>query len=72
MSHHADTTKTGGLIDRDTLAARWCCSIETIKRIEKRGKLARVQLGPRAVRYRISDVLKIEGERAPSREEVVS
>lgn len=55
--------ESGGLIDRESLAARWCCSIETIKRIEKRGKLVRVQLGPRAVRYRLADVLMVEGER---------
>jgi hypothetical protein len=70
MTTHAHTPETGGLVDRETLAARWCCSIETIKRIEKRGKLVRVQLGPRAVRYRLSDVLKIEGERFPAGKEV--
>ena len=67
MSTLATTAQTGGLIDRETLAARWCCSIETIKRIEKRGKLARVQLGPRAVRYRLADVLKVEGALAEGR-----
>lgn len=55
----------GGLIDRESLASRWRCSIETIKRIEKRGKLARVQLGPRAVRYRLAEVRQIEGARTP-------
>lgn len=49
-----------GLIDREKLAARFCCSIETIKRMEKRGILRRVQLGERLVRYRMSDVLKLE------------
>lgn len=50
-----------GLIDREKLAARFCCSVETIKRLEKRGLLKRVQLGERMVRYRMSDVLKLEG-----------
>ncbi len=53
-----------GLIDREQLAARWCCSIETIKRMEKRGRLKRVQLGERMVRYRLADVLKLEESRA--------
>ncbi len=56
-----DTTSAQGLIDRENLAARWCCSIETVKRIERRGLLKRVQLCERMVRYRLSDVLKLEG-----------
>jgi hypothetical protein len=57
-----DTTLALGLIDREKLAARFCCSIETIKRMEKRGLLKRVQLCERMVRYRLSDVLKLEGQ----------
>ncbi|MCX6837860.1 MAG: hypothetical protein NTX35_08615 [Verrucomicrobia bacterium] len=56
-----DTASVQGLIDREKLAARFCCSIETIKRMEKRGSLKRVQLCERMVRYRLSDVLKLEG-----------
>lgn len=56
-----DTASVQGLIDREKLAARWCCSIETIKRMEKRGLLKRVQLCERMVRYRLSDALKLEG-----------
>ncbi len=56
-----DPIPAQGLIDRENLAARFCCSIETIKRLEKRGLLQRVQLGERLVRYRLSDVLKLEG-----------
>jgi predicted DNA-binding transcriptional regulator AlpA len=60
-----DPIPAQGLIDREKLAARFCCSIETIKRMEKRGFLKRVQLGERMVRYRMSDILKLEGvERA--------
>jgi hypothetical protein len=55
-----DPASASGLIDREKLAARWCCSIETIKRIEKRGLLSRVHLAERMVRYRLSEVLKIE------------
>lgn len=57
-----DTTSAQGLIDREKLAVRFCCSIETIKRMEKRGLLKRVQLCERMVRYRLSDVLKLEGQ----------
>ena len=56
-----DPIPAQGLIDREKLAARFCCSIETIKRMERRGLLKRVQLGERLVRYRMSDVLKLEG-----------
>jgi len=56
-----DPIPTQGLIDREKLAARWCCSIETIKRMEKSGLLRRVQLSERMVRYRMVDVLKHEG-----------
>ena len=56
-----DLIPAQGLIDREKLAARFCCSIETIKRMEKRGLLKRVQLGERLVRYRLSDVIKLEG-----------
>jgi hypothetical protein len=56
-----DTSLVQGLIDREKLAARFCCSIETIKRMEKRGLLKRVQLCERMVRYRLADVLKLEG-----------
>jgi hypothetical protein len=54
-----------GLIDRKKVAAHLCCSIATIKRIEKRGELQRVQIGLRMVRYRLEDVLKLEGSNVP-------
>jgi len=56
-----DPITTQGLIDREKLAARFCCSIETIKRMEKRGLLKRVQLGERMIRYRMCDILEMEG-----------
>lgn len=57
-----DPIPAQGLIDREKLAARFCCSIETIKRMEKRGILKRVQLGERLVRYRLSSIERIETE----------
>jgi predicted site-specific integrase-resolvase len=60
-------SESGGIISRETLATRWEISIETLKRMEKRGQLSRVMLGERMVRYRMSEVLKIEGERVRTR-----
>ena len=57
----SDPIPAQGLINREKLAARFCCSIETIKRMEKRGLLKRVQLGERMVRYRMCDILEMEG-----------
>ena len=48
------------LLSRKDLAARWGCSIETIKRTEKRKGLRQVRIGPRTVRYRLADVIAIE------------
>jgi len=49
------------LLDRKALATRWSVSIETIKRREKAGSLQPVYLaGKRTVRYRLSDILKLE------------
>ena len=49
------------LLDRKSLAKRWSVSIETVKRREKEGKLSPVYLeGQRTVRYRLSDILKLE------------
>lgn len=56
-----DPIPAHGLINREKLAARFCCSIETIKRMEKRGLLKRVQLGERMIRYRMCDILEMEG-----------
>ena len=50
------------LIDRAGLARRWKVSQETIKRREKDGTLKPVYLpGGRLVRYRIADILAVEG-----------
>jgi len=51
--------KTVILLSRRNLAFRWECSIETLKRREKAGILPALKLG-RGVRYRLSDVEKVE------------
>jgi predicted DNA-binding transcriptional regulator AlpA len=61
------TSESGGIISRESLATRWECSQETLKRMEKRGQLSRVMLGERMVRYRMSEVLRIEGQQLRTR-----
>jgi hypothetical protein len=46
-------------LSRQTLAMRWECSIETVKRREKAGVLKSYRLGG-LVRYKLSDVERIE------------
>jgi hypothetical protein len=51
-----------GLLTRLELARRWKVSIETIKRRERAKILRPVRLDGRIIRYRMSDVLRIEEE----------
>ena len=48
------------LLSRHALSDRWDCSIETIKRYDRRGITKPVRIAPRMVRYRLSDIQKIE------------
>ena len=50
------------LLTRREVAARWKVSIETVKRREQARILRRVRLEGRIVRYRMSDVVRIEEE----------
>jgi predicted site-specific integrase-resolvase len=55
-------SSTDALLDRQALAHRWGCSIETIKRREKDGTLTPVHLpGGRLVRYRLNNIIQAEG-----------
>jgi hypothetical protein len=51
-----------GLLTRLELARRWKVSIETLKRRERAKILRPVRLDGRIIRYRVSDVLRIEEE----------
>jgi hypothetical protein len=51
-----------GLLTRLELAQRWKVSIETLKRRERAKILRPVRLDGRIIRYRMSDVLRIEEE----------
>jgi hypothetical protein len=50
------------LLTRSELARRWKVSIETLKRRERARILRPVRLDGRVIRYRLSDVLRIEEE----------
>jgi hypothetical protein len=50
------------LLTRLELARRWKISIETLKRRERAKILRPVRLVGRIIRYRMSDVLRIEEE----------
>ena len=48
------------LLSRDQLAERWGKSTRTIKRWDEEGRIKALALGPRTIRYRLSDILKFE------------
>lgn len=49
-------------LTRDELIRRWKCSYSTIQRREKDGTLTVFHIpGSRLVRYRLSEILKLEG-----------
>jgi len=50
------------LLTRSELAQRWKVSIETLKRRERAKILRPLKLNGRIIRYRITDVLRIEEE----------
>ena len=58
----ADSTER--LLSRKALAARWGVSTETVKRRDREGALIPVRFNQRLVRYRLSDVLRLEEEAA--------
>ena len=57
-----DTTIEDRLLTRRELARRWKVSIETLKRRERTKILRPMRLDGRIVRYRMSDVVRIEQE----------
>jgi hypothetical protein len=55
------------LITRKQLCARWSCCGMTLKRREAAGALRAIRFNERMLRYRLSDVLRIETEAADVR-----
>jgi hypothetical protein len=53
-------------LNRRSLAERWLCSTETIKRRERAGILPCLKIG-RGILYRLSDIEKIEAQAEVSR-----
>jgi hypothetical protein len=58
MSNHINSVQ---LVTRKGLAGRWQVSVETLKRRERAGVLPFLKLG-RGVRYRLSDVERLEAD----------
>ena len=58
--NEADKPTEDKLLTRREVAARWKVSIETVKRREQARILRPVRLEGRIVRYRMSDVARIE------------
>ncbi len=53
-----------GLVSREQAAKFLACSIETVKRLQRSGKLQPVALAERLVRYRLADVEALANPRA--------
>ena len=54
------------LLSRSELAARWGCDKSTIYKLQCQGILNALYLSKRFVKYRLSDIIKIEEGRAVS------
>ena len=57
-----DRIREDSLLTRRELAHRWKVSVETLKRRERARILRPMRLNGRIVRYRMSNVLRIEQE----------
>jgi hypothetical protein len=57
-------TITEQLLSRKALAARWQTAVETIKRREKAGLLNPIRFNQRLLRYRLSEVERLEFDAA--------
>jgi excisionase family DNA binding protein len=64
MVVHLDLPGQPVTIDRRQVAARVGCSLTTIERLRRRGKLDSIKVGAN-VRYRIEDVQRLLNERRP-------
>ena len=52
--------QTEQLLSRRGLSQRWQVHPETIKRLERAGKLKAIRFNQRLLRYRLSDIIAIE------------
>jgi len=70
LTHLVDFNLTGmdqketlqTLLTRAELATRWGTTLNLLRAKERRGELEQVRLGPKSIRYRLSDILAIEGK----------
>lgn len=58
------------LITRETLAARWSLTKESIKRMERKGLVQPIKLAPRVVRYDLAAIEAYEAAATLDRKEV--
>jgi len=52
------------LLTRRAVANRWQTSVETVKRREKEGLLKAIRFNQRLLRYRLSDIQRLEAAAA--------
>ena len=64
LVHLADAENPEQLITRKGVAARWQCSIETVKRRTANGQLHPIRFGPRLLRYSLKEIRRVEREAA--------
>ena len=56
-----EVDKQEKFLKRRELAARWRCSVETVKRRERAGFLHPIRLSRRSLLYKLSEVEAVEG-----------
>ena len=64
LFHSANAANPEQLFSRKALAARWQCSVETIKRRTAAGQLHAIRFGPRMVRYALDEIRRVERDAA--------
>ena len=61
LGHKSSALATGNrLLTKSDLADRWQTSIRNIDRLVARGKISKLSLGPRCIRFRLVDVEAVE------------
>jgi hypothetical protein len=58
--HKQDLTNPNMFLNRRELAARWRCSMETVKRKQRSGLLKPVRLSQRLLLYKLAEIQSLE------------
>lgn len=64
LSESTDPERDETFVSRKWLTERWMCCSETLRRMEARDQLHPVKIGPKMLRYRLSEIEKIEEDAA--------